>query len=111
MNLPSTASVYAFGRHVASYAAILTGLLATLHLMTPEQVATAQAAFDQISDGVTKIIAGVTLLIPLGMGIIAAFTASPLWQLIAVAKNPSTPPAVKEAIAETVPAASPPAKP
>ena len=107
MNLPNSAQMAAFGRHVITAAGTATTMLAVFHLLTPDQVSSATAAFDEISDGVTKIIAGFGVLLPIGVALYASLTASPLWQMLSVAKAAQTPPEVKQAIAATVPAATP----
>ena len=104
MNLPSAGSVNAFGRHVITSASTAAAMLAMLKLMTPEQVQSVTDAVGQINDGVAKIVAGVGVLIPIGTAIFAALTASPIWQMFAVAKSVTTPPEVKAAIVQNVPA-------
>ena len=104
MNLPSAGSVNAFGRHVITSVSTAAAMLAMLKLMTPEQVQSMTDAVGQINDGVAKIVAGVGVLIPIGTAIFAALTASPIWQMFAVAKSVATPPEVKAAIVQNVPA-------
>ena len=104
ISMPTSGQVNAFGRHLLTSAGTATAMLAAFHLMTPDQVASATAAFNQISDGVTKIIGGVAVLVPIGAAIFAALTASPIWQMFAVAKSVATPPEVKAAIVQNVPA-------
>ena len=104
MQMPTSGQTAAFGRHVVTAVSTAVTMLAALHLMTPEQVASATHAFGDISDGFAKIIAGVGVLVPLGIAVFAALTASPLWQMFAVAKSATTPPEVKQAIVANVPA-------
>ena len=107
ISIPSAGQVNAFGRHAITSASSVMAVLAAFHFMKPEDVQAVLDALSQINDGVMKIVAGVGVLIPIGMAFIAALTASTGWQLLSVAKAPATPPEVKQAIAATVPAAAP----
>ena len=89
MNMPTSGQVAAFGRHAATAAGTLVATLAVLHLTSADDAAKANSAFSQIGDGVTKIVAGVGALIPIVSGVYASLTASPLWQMLSLVKNPS----------------------
>lgn len=99
MELPTQAQVVAFGRHVVTFAMGGVTVLAAAHALSPTDATSATGAINQISSGVASIIAGVTTLIGIASGIYAAVSASPLWQLFAVAKNPD----VKAVITEPTP--------
>lgn len=88
MNVPTTAQAAAFGRHVVTFAAGAVTAGAALHLLTGGQASDATTAISQISSGVASIAAGVATLVGIASAGYAALTASPLWQLLAVAKNP-----------------------
>lgn len=88
MNLPTQSQVVAFGRHVVTYAMGGISMLAAVHVLSPTDATTATGAINQISTGVASIIAGVGTLVAIASGVYAAVTASPLWQIFAVAKNP-----------------------
>lgn len=104
MQLPNTAMAAAFGRHVITAASSVVATLAILHIMSPDQASAANDAVGQISDGVAKIAAGVGALIPVVSGVYAALTASPLWQLFAVSRNPAVHQVIADApVAQKVP--------
>lgn len=106
MNMPNSGQVAAFGRHMLTAGATAVTVLAVTHLINADQASAATGAFAQIGDGVTKIIAGFGALIPIASGVYAALTASPLWQLISVAKNPAVQSVVADApLANAVPSA------
>jgi hypothetical protein len=52
---------------------------------------------------VTSIVGGVSTLIAIGSGLYAAWTASPLSQMLAVASNPDVAKVVAPKIADSVP--------
>ena len=104
MQTPTPAQLSAFGRHVLTASASVVTTLAVLSILKPADAASATSAIDQISTGVKSIIAGATTLIGLGSGLYAALTASPLWQMLAVAKNPAVQSIVTTpAVADSVP--------
>lgn len=78
----------AFGRHVLTFAAGGVTLFAAIHVISPGDAGSATQALSDIGEGATKIIAGVTTLIGLVSALWAAWSASPLSQLVAVSKNP-----------------------
>lgn len=105
MKLPTYDQVKAFGRHAVTAAAASVGTLAAVHLISGGDASTLTGYINQINDGVAKIVAGVTGIITIGSGLYAAWSASPLSQLFAVAKqamDPSSP--VKGVILSDTPA-------
>jgi len=95
MNLPTTAQAAAFGRHVLSYSMGAITAAAALHVVDGGQASSLTTAVNQIATGVTSIAGGVATLVSVGAGLYAAWSASPLRQLLAAASNP----AVKQIIA------------
>jgi|SRR6185437_6860051 len=104
MALPNTAQTVAFARHILTFAAGGVTILAALHVLSGGDASSATQALNEIGDGVTKVIAGVGTLIGIVSGVYAAWSASPLAQLLAVSKNPTvekvvvTSPAVANAV-------------
>lgn len=82
------AQAAAFGRHVVSFSMGAVTTLAAFHLLTSNDASGATNAISEISSGVSQIVAGVSTLVAVSSGVYAAWTASPLSQLIAAAKNP-----------------------
>lgn len=93
MRLPTKDEVLAFSRHAGTSAASVVGTLAALKIISGGDASSLQSSIDQISHGVAEIVTGVSALGAAAMGIFAALSANPLWQLIkgsrAVAANPS----------------------
>lgn len=88
MNMPTSGQVAAFGRHAATAGASVVGTLVAVNLLSSTDGQHAISALDNISSGIKQIMLGLTTLIPIVSGLYAAITASPLWQMLAVAKNP-----------------------
>ena len=88
MNLPSTAQVAAFGRHVVSYAMGAVTVLAATHVASPDQTQSATDAIKQISEGVAAVISGGSTLIALGSAFWAVITASLKSQIASVQASP-----------------------
>lgn len=87
MKMPTLAQQAAFGRHVVSYAMGAITMAAALHVVTGDQASSLTTAVTQISNGVVSIAGGIATLVSLGAGLYAAWSSSPLSQLLAVAKN------------------------
>lgn len=87
LKMPTYGQVIAFGRHVVSYAMGAVTMAAALHVVDNNQAASLTTAITQITNGVTSIAGGVATLITVLTGLYAAWSASPLSQLLAVAKN------------------------
>lgn len=81
--------VAAFGRHIVSYSMGVVTALAALHIIDAAGAKTAASAIAQIGSGIAQITAAVAALISVLSGLYAGWIASPLSQLIAVAKNPA----------------------
>ena len=96
MNMPTSGQVAAFGRHVVSYSMGFVSAAVMLHVVSAGDGQSAMGAIGQIADGAKSVIAGAATLISLGAGHYAGLTASPLWQLISVSRNP----AVKSVVAD-----------
>jgi hypothetical protein len=82
MKMPDASQVYAAGRHVASFAAGTVFYASLTGIINSGDAAHATDAFAQIGAGIKEIVAGVTVLVPIGMGAIAAVKASPIVQMI-----------------------------
>lgn len=87
IKMPTLGQTTAFGRHVVSYAMGAVTMAAALHVVNDGQASSLTTAITQIVNGVTSIAGGVATLISVGAGLYAAWSASPLSQLLAVAKN------------------------
>lgn len=94
---------YAAGRHALTFASGAVMALASFHLISSGDAASATDAVSQIGDGVAKIAAGVTTLVGIGSGVYAAWTASPFRQLLSVASNPAVTKIVAPSISASVP--------
>jgi len=103
MNLPTMGQASAFGRHVVSYAMGAVTMAVAFHAISNQDGTSITGAIGQIVNGVTSIAGGVSTLIAVGSGIWAAWTASPLRQLLAVAANPDVSKVVAPTIADAVP--------
>lgn len=82
MKLPDLSQVYAAGRHVASFAGGVVFYASVTGVVNSGDAANASHALSQISDGLKEIVAGCAVLVPIGMGAIAAVKASPLVQML-----------------------------
>lgn len=82
MQMPNQTQILAFSRHIPSFAAGAIFYAATFGVVSSGDATTANHAITQISDGVKDIMAGVSALIPIGMGAWAAVKASPLVQML-----------------------------
>lgn len=105
LSVPTLGQASAFGRHVLSYAMGATTAAVALHVINGDQGTTIAGAISQIASGITSIAGGVSTLIALGSGLYAAWTASPLRQMLAVAANPDVAKVVAPKIADAVPSA------
>lgn len=104
MNLPTQSQVYAFGRHLASYAGGAITAAAAFNLLSPGQAGTLNQSLNHFINGVSEIAAAVSPLIPLVTGWLAARSASPKAQLAAVAQIPGTTVVTQPQLAAAVPA-------
>lgn len=84
MNPPNiTASqVWAFARHVPSFAAGAVFYAAAFGTINATDASSANHAIAQISGGFSEIVAGVSVLVPIAMGALAALKSSPLVQMV-----------------------------
>ncbi len=83
MKIPDQSQVLAFGRHIISGAAGAVAYASLFHLFqNPADAANATQAINQIGHGFTEIIGGVGVLVPIGMGVIAAVKSSPIVQML-----------------------------
>lgn len=82
MKMPDMSQVYAASRHVASFAAGTVFYASMTGIINAGDAGHANDAFMQIGAGIKEIVAGVTVLIPIGMGAIAAIKASPIVQML-----------------------------
>lgn len=88
MNLPSLAQASAFGRHVLSYSMGAATMAVAVHVISSDQGTAITTAFSQIASGIASLTGGISTLIAVGSGLYAAWTASPLSQVKAVAAMP-----------------------
>lgn len=105
MNLPTQSQYISFGRHVISYAMGGITMFAALHLISGGDATNLTSALNQLSHGAAEVITALGTIIATVSGIYAAWSASPLSQLLAVAKqaaDPSSP--VKGVIVQNTPA-------
>lgn len=89
------APYYAAGRNVLSAGAGALGMLATLHLISGDEVGKITDAFHQIGTGIASITAGVTTLVGIASAFYAAWSATQKSQMTAVIAMPAVPPVVK----------------
>ncbi len=82
MTIATFDQVKSFGKHVVSYAMGGISVLMVVHILSPAQGGDATSAIDQITTGVKSIVAGITTLVSIAMGVWAALQQSPLAQLI-----------------------------
>lgn len=87
MSLPTGDQVQSFLRHVYTAAATATGILAVVGLSQGDATAIGNAVH-QIGDGVAAIIAGVSTLVPIISGTIAAIKQSRASRLKALDRDP-----------------------
>ena len=102
--IPSS-SVYSFGRHTLTFAMGSVAALAATHVFTGTEATSATDAINQISSGLSSVIAGTSTLIGLASGMYAAFKASPFSQILSVSKNPEVKAVIvtTPALADSVP--------
>lgn len=84
--MPSKGEVVAFSRHIVSYAMGGLTVGVTLHVLSQGDADSAGKAITQISTGLGSIIAGLTTLTSVAMGIWAAWKSSPFAQLLQASK-------------------------
>jgi hypothetical protein len=94
MLMPTADQVNSFMRHVYSAVGVAVAVAVTFGL-NPDLAATIAPAVHQIGDGLAKVIAGITALIPVVSGLYAAWTASPFSKLMSAKNNPE----IKQVIA------------
>lgn len=82
MKMPDTSQFYAFGRHVVSFAGGAVFYATMFGVVNSTDAANATHAINQISSGFQQIVGGVAVLIPIGMGVMAAVKSSPLAQML-----------------------------
>ncbi len=87
LKMPTLAQTYAFGRHVVSYAAGAVTMAAAVHVINGDQSSSLLAAITQIYNGVTSIAGGIATIVSVSAGLYAAWSSSPLSQLLAVARS------------------------
>ena len=97
--------ILAAGRHVVTAAATAAAVLVGVGMMSPEQSAATIDSVKQLTHGVQEITTAVCGLAATGMAVLAAFKASPLAQMLSVAKRPEVAAivTVDKAVAEAVP--------
>lgn len=86
ISLPTSDQVNSFMRHVYTGVGVATGTLIIVGLSQGD-ASTIGVAVHKIGDGVSSIIAGVTLLIPIASGLYAAWSASPFSRMMWMKKN------------------------
>jgi hypothetical protein len=82
MKLPDVTQVYAFSRHVGSFASGAVFYAAMFGVVNSTDAANATHAIAQIGDGFKEITAGGAVLFSIGMGALAVVKSSPLVQMI-----------------------------
>lgn len=84
MNPPNVtmSQIWAFARHVPSFAAGAVFYASAFGTIDVTDAANANHAIAQISSGFSQVVAGVAVLVPIGMGALAAVKASPLVQMV-----------------------------
>jgi len=80
--------ILAAGRHIVTAAATATAVLVGVGMMSQDNATATIDAVKQITHGVQEIIVGVGVIASSAMAIMAAFKASPLSQMLSVAKRP-----------------------
>jgi hypothetical protein len=90
--------INSFMRNIYSAMAALLAVVGGMGLLSPANVTTVLNAVHNIGEGVVSISTGIAAISPLFIGAYAAWTASHKSTLIAVATNPQTSPAVKQAV-------------
>ena len=87
MNLPTSDQVNSALRHV--YTAVGTASAVLVYVGLSQGDATALGhGIHMIGDGVSSIIGGIGVLIPVASGLYAAWTASPFSRLVSMKNNP-----------------------
>lgn len=87
MKMPTLGQATAFGRHVVSYSMGAITMAAALHVVKDSDASSLTTAVTQISNGVVSIAGGLATIVSVGAGLWAAWSSSPLRQLLAVANN------------------------
>jgi len=103
LTMPTLAQSAAFGRHVVSYSMGAITAAAAVHAIDGGQASSLTGAVSQIASGVTSIAGGIATIVSVGAGLYAAWSASPLRQLLAAAANPNVQKVIAPAIADSVP--------
>ena len=99
-----TGVVLAFGRHLVTAVGTACAVLVGIGMMPPEQSTSTIDAVKQITHGLQEIIVGASVLVSAVMGVVAAFKASPMAQMLSVSKHPEVQAIVTSAeIANAVP--------
>ena len=85
-------------RHVYTVLGTATALIGGLSLLPPQDIQTITTSVHQIGDGIVSIATGVAGMVPIASGLWAAWSASHKSRLTAIAADPQTTPAVKQAV-------------
>lgn len=104
---PSADTLNAGLRHVYTATATCVATLLFVGVLTQGDATTITAAVHKIGDGVSSIVAGITMLVPIASGIYAMLSATLKARLTAVAKDPEVKSIVvaTPAVANAVPSA------
>ena len=87
MQMPTTDQVNSALRHVYTAAGVVAA--GTIYIgLNPGVAQTIAPAVHKIGDGISSILAGISLLIPVVSAIFAAWSASPFSRLLWAKKNP-----------------------
>ena len=87
MITPTVDQINSFLRHVYSATATAISVLVMVGLSQGDATAIGEAVH-QIGDGIAKIVAGISILVPIASGLYAAWSASPFSRLMQAKKNP-----------------------
>jgi len=90
--------INSFMRHVYTVLGTIAALLGGASFIDPSTIQSILTAVHHIGDGVVSIATGVATLIPIASGLYAAWSASHKSKLTAIATDPQTTPAVKQAV-------------
>jgi len=87
MPIPTTDQINSFLRHVYTATATAVSVLAMVGLSQGDTTAIGDAVH-KIGDGISSIVAGVGILVPVASGLWAAWSASPFSRLLSMKHNP-----------------------
>ena len=85
MQMPTSAMLASFGRHVISYSAGAATVLVGVHALTPSQGGDLGTAVNQIVTGLTTAFGGIVTLVSLAAAAYGAWQRSPLHQIMSAA--------------------------